>query len=368
MLKRRMRIFFMGAEKYSGNDEEICKKIIGLCYNAKDNYLMTSVYSYPEFFSRDFGMCIESLINLGYKKKVEDTLRYAISIYKNNKDRRSKNSGITTIITSHGVPINFPDRYSPDSAAYFFRSLRIAKARDLIIDDLVFLNKEIRRFEDNVIDKKKGIVKDEWYSGMRDHAMIKSSCYDMIMACTLSQEVDLINKMFKKDVLDNTLHKYPLKKNLMKYYWTGKYFRESLTSDAITSHSNIFPYALGLFDDEKMIKSSMKAIHDARLNVPIPIKYGGEPRIVWYGFVAQGWEDKTSWTFIAMPYISLLAKIDLKNAKKNIKLFKSLIEKNKAFIELYDKDKPYKSFFYHADTSMLWACMYLDLKKKLKVL
>jgi len=39
-----------------------------------------------------------------------------------------------------------------------------------------------------------------------------------------------------------------------------------------------------------------------------------------------------------------------------------LIETNRNFLELFDnKGKPFKSKFYHADESMLWAANYLTL-------
>lgn len=359
IFKRNIRIKFYGFEKVLGTDEEICKKIIDSCWNGKYFSTCPKGGNYA-FYSRDFGMCCESLINLGYEDKVHKTLRYAMEIFKNN-------NGIYVSINPSGVPFNFPNMYSPDSTAYFFRSLRIAKAKSLILENKEFLNSEIKKFENIVIDQKKGIVKEEHFSGMRDHVIVKRSCYDMIMSCMLLNEIEIINKMMKKDILDNTLKKYSLKKNFIKYYWKG-YFKNSITDDSITGHCNIFPYKFNIIENRGMLKQSIRKIKNARLDKPFPLKYEStsKQKFVWQEFFVKGWESDTIWTFLAMPYIDILSRIDKKKAKDHLNQYKLLIEEN-GFVEVYDTNRrPYHSFFYSTETRMLWAAMYLDLKQKLK--
>ena len=249
IFSRSIKISFSGFAKYSGNDEQICNNIVSKCYNKEKQFFQASLGNYPEFYSRDFGMCTASLIKLGYRDKIIKTLEYALSHYSRNQ--------ITVLITPEDKPINFPSIDSPDSVAYLFRSLRIAKAENLVIKYKNFLNSEIKRFEEII---ENGIIKYEHYSGMRDHAIVKSSCYDMIMACMLCDEIEKINKLVNKKVLDNRLKKYDLKKNLIKHYWNGRYFKNSINDDSFVAHNNVFPYWLDVINDKKMLSSSMNEI------------------------------------------------------------------------------------------------------------
>jgi len=188
----------------------------------------------------------------------------------------------------------------------------------------------------------------------------------------LDEEIRKMNVMCGKETLKNPLKKFSLKKNLIKYYWNGKYFKDALHDQRITGHSNIYPYWLGIIEDKRMLNSSIKHIHSAVLERPIPLKYEHKPlavkkEFIWQEIFVKGWEHDTVWSMLGMAYIDVLLKYDKKMAGYGMKSYKKAIEDNKAFVEVYTKDcVPYRSLFYTADTSMLWACMYLDLKKRLK--
>lgn len=366
LIKEGLRIFlrsgkisFSGFKKYSGTDEEICKNIIDRCYDKEKKFFRTSLGNYPEFYSRDFGMCCELLSKSGYEDKVIKTLEYAMK----NFDKSNK---ITVLITPDDKPINFPDIYSPDSVAYLFRSLRISDAEKLVIKHKEFLNKEIKKFEQTVIDG--GIVKKEHFSGMRDHAIVKSSTYDMIMACMLCDEIDKINKIMNKKILYNRLKKYDLKKNLIKHYWNGIYFKNSIDDDSFVSHNNVFPYWLDVIKDKKSLASSINEIQKRDLDKPFPLKYIAEKSdkgFVWQNIFVKNWETDKIWGFLGMPYIKILSSINKNKAKQHLKQYEGLIEKN-GFVEVYDNYEPFKTFFFASDTDMIWACMYLELKNKIK--
>ena len=117
-----------------------------------------------------------------------------------------------------------------------------------------------------------------------------------------------------------------------------------------------------------MLKSSIKSIHEAQLDNPIPLKYESNnkhAKFIWHEIFVKGWEKHTSWTMLGMTYIDVLSKVDKKRAKTYIEQYKKLIEQY-GFVEVYDGIKPYQSLFYASETRMLWASMYLDLKKRLK--
>jgi hypothetical protein len=358
-----------GFKKFSGTEEEICKNIIDGCYDYKKKYFRASMQNYPLFYSRDFGWIIESLISIGYKKEVKNTLAYVLKIY-------SSNSRITVAINPSGKPFDFPDIYSPDSVAYMFRSLRVAKAKNLISKYACFLNNEIRRFESEVIDKDKGIVKNKVFSGMRDYAINSRSCYDMTMACMLCEEIRKINKLLGKHLLINTLSKHNLKNNLIKHYWTGKYFRNAIGDNSCTGHANVYPYWLDIITDKRFMKSSLHEMQSRLFDKPLPLKYENKTNpkkdFIALEFFVKDWNDGTNWEYdtvwsmLGMAYIQILSKIDRNSAAKHLQAYKRLIEKY-GFIEVYNNDtKPFSSLFYSSDNTMIWAAMYLNYKFELK--
>ncbi|MGV8150350.1 MAG: hypothetical protein ACP5NV_01350 [Candidatus Woesearchaeota archaeon] len=357
MFKRSIKVKFSGFEKISGTDEEICKKIVDSCWNGK-YFSTTPKNGHYGFYCRDFGWCTQSLINLGYKKEVNSTLDYALSIFE-------KNNAIYVSINPSGEPFNFPSTYSPDSIAYIFRSVRINGNKKLIEKYSKFLNSEAKKFKEICIDDS-GMIKKIHFSGMRDYAIIKGACYDMIMACMLDDEINKINHLMKNSIIDNPFKKFDLKKVLIKNFWNKEGFYDY--NDSVYGHNNVYPYLLDIIKDHKIIQSSLKTIKNANLENPIPLKYESNKKhtkFIWQEIFVKGWEKHASWTMLGMAYIEVLSKIDKKSAKLHIKQYKKLIEQY-GFVEVYDGLTPYQSVFYASETRMLWAAMYLDLKKRLK--
>ena len=165
MFRRRIKVAFSGTKKYDGNAKEICRQIIKDCWNG--TYFQASAGHFSEFWTRDFGMCADSLIKLGYKKKVIKTLKYALGIF-------YKDKAITTTISPYNKPFDFP-YYSVDSLPFFLRSLRTARANGLIKKYRKFLNHEILKFYSIVTDKRTGLVKkNAVFSSMKDYFFILS--------------------------------------------------------------------------------------------------------------------------------------------------------------------------------------------------
>jgi len=364
---RNIHVKIKGLKTYEGNDEEICSKIIDECYDKKNKYFRASNGNYKLFYARDFGWCIQSLINLGYDTEVYNTLKYAMEIY-------HKHDKITVAINDLGKPFNFPEVYSPDSVAYMFRSLRIARTKDLIIKYAEFLNSQLKVFESEVLNDD-GLLQDRHFSGMRDHVNAFGLCYDMIITCMLSDEVDKINNLFTKKggktgekILDNVLQKYDLKKKLIKHYWNGRYFDDGLNDKYCSGHANTYPYFLDVVQDDKLLKSSIKSMQKNNLDRPFPLKYGysKKTRFIWQDIFVHDWEKETVWGMLGLAYIDVISKVDKQSAKEYLTEYYRMILKHQCFIEVYSDYEPYSSLFFTADDSMLWASMYLDLKNRLK--
>jgi len=337
-------------KRYKGDAEAICAQIVKDCWNG--SYFQASTGHFSQFYARDFGICVDSLLKLGYKEEVEKTLSYALECY-------SKYGRITAAITPGGKPYDFL-HYSPDSLAFLIRSIRAAGAAELTERYKDFLDMEINRFYDIVIDKSAGLVMaDKIFSSIQDYSKKRSSCYNNTMAAMLSEEL-------KKLRLSNPLGKHNFKKAIADNFWNGEYFRGDLGSEYVAGEANIFPFWSGVFDEKDMLKKSVSAIQRNGLDRPFPLKYackGARQEMVWLEFLAPGWERDAVWAHMGPLYIQLVKKVDKSTAEDYIKKYAEVIEKNKTYFEVFSPDgKPYESLFYHTDEGMLWAANFLGLE------
>jgi len=350
-LKRR----FAGIRRYEGDAEEICRQIVKDCWNGR--YFLTSKGHFCEFYCRDFGWCAESLIKLGYEKEVEKTLDYVLDVF-------SRKGGIKTTITPYGKPIDIYD-YSPDSLGFILRTISLLNSKRIVEKYRDFLNAEVRKFHDVVIDKDTGLVKkDKQFSSMKDYSKRKSSCYDNVMVWVVQ---DSLNKI---KFLHNPLKKYDLKKIVRKNFWNEGYFLDDLSGKGyVAGDANVFPFWTGMFDDGKMIKSAIAKMQKECLDKPMPLSYTSQDvktsMIVQELFV-PGYEQSTIWTHMGPLFIEVVSKINKQRAKEYLLQYKEMIEKYKNYLEIFDRKlKPYKTPFYYSDESMLWAANYLALSKNL---
>ena len=353
MFKRRLRVILSGIKRYKGSPQEIGKQIIEDCW--KNKYFRTSTGHFREFWTRDFGICTESLLNLGYKKKVYSTLRYALKVF-------SRHNKVTTTITPYNYPFDFPT-YSPDSLPFLVRSLRLLGNRDLIDQYKDFLNKEINRFYDIVLDKETGLVrKDRAFSSIKDHSMRKSALYDNIMAAMLDNDLKKIR------ILNNSLKNYNFKKNIRDNFWTGEYFLDDLSGKKyMAGDANTFPYYCGVFTSKVMIKSSMRKIEEEGLDKPFPLKYTKASRMDKQFFltklISANYEGNTNWIHLGLCYINVVSKVDRQKAGKYLREYTPLINRYRNFLEVFNNNRtPYQNPFYYCDEGMLWVADYLDAK------
>ncbi len=357
MFKRRRRIEKEGFPKYKGNAEQICTRIIERCWNGK--YFQTSAGHFNEFYARDFGWCTRYLLELGQKEQVKQTLNYAL-------DKYSK-TGIKTAITPEGKPFNFPNYYCIDGVAYIFHAIRAVNDKELIEKYQPFLQEEIYKLEKEAIDQKTGMVKkNRYFSSMKDCSLRQSSCYDNTMIAFMD------NELRKLKVFDNPLKKLNMKKRLKEEFWTGTYFKnDSGKDDTVTGDSNIIPVWTGVIKDKSMIKTLIATVEKEGLTRPFPLKYthkaSKEHKMIIVEKLARNWEQDSIWAMMGMMFIDAVSIVDKNKAKRYLKQYEKVIEKHKNFLEVFNREgKPFKTRWYACDDSMLWASMYLGLRKKLK--
>ena len=335
-------------KKYKGNAEKICQQIVKDCW--KEPYFRTSTTNFPQFWTRDFGWCVKSLMQLKYEKEVHHTLRYAL-----NRFRKYKK--ITTTITPRGKPFDFP-KPAVDSLPYLIHAIKISKFPYHSFKP--FLNYEINKFFRRFIDPETGLVKPELHvSSMKDFAVRKSSCYDNTMVALLAKDL--------RDMkLLNPFKEFPYSTLIKKHFWNGHYFHDDLDKKHyVAGDANLFPFIFGVIKDREMLKSALDQIHSAELDEPFPLKYTADRRnvkFIWEEFFMRDYESDAIWMHMGLLYVKLLKEVDKEFYTKYKKRYTELIEKHGNFLEVFTTEgKPFSTLFYYCDSGMLWAANHLTL-------
>jgi len=349
MLRRRINVAVNGTKKYGGDAGEICGQIIRECWNGQ--FFQASTGHFCQFWTRDFGICADSLIKLGYRNEAVKTIGYAMDVF-------SKQGRITTAVTPKGKAFDFPC-YAADSLPFLVRSLRVSKAADLVETHRDFLNREIKKFYEEVIDKDTGLVKkNRRFSSMKDLSVRQSSCYDNAMAAMLGNELRSMKK------LENPLRKTNFRKLIKKYFWNSEFFLDDLSGKSyVAADANIFPFWTGLFDEKGMIKKAFDSMQREGLDRPFPVKYTRErQKMIFVDFLARGYEAGKEWTNMGPLYIALLKKTNRAEAESHMDAYRKIIESYKNYLEVFDeKGKPFKTAFYYSDEGMIWSANFLSL-------
>jgi hypothetical protein len=357
MFARSLSVRLRGFHAFEGSSEEVCSKIIRKCFN-KRKYFMVSAGHFREFYCRDFGWCAESLINLGYKKEVIQTLEYALNIFE-------ENGKIEQSISPDGKAFTFPEEYSPDALAFLVHALRLSGSKELAVKYRPFIERETRIYFEKVVEKKTGLVRgDAYFSSIKDYALRKSSCYETCMSAMLKDDLNYLG-------FYNPLKAYDYEKILKKHYWTGSYFLDDLSGRKdICGDANVFPFWCGVIKDKSMLKKAVASIKSAGLDKPFPLKYTSKysksQKMISFEKFAGNYERDSIWSHIGLIYISVLSRVDKKEAKELLQAYENKILEHKTFLELYDADgKPFHTHVYYTDEAMLWCANFLALKKKL---
>ncbi len=335
-------------KKYEGSAKEICSAIVKDCWNG--THFQASTGNFAQFWTRDFGWCVSSLLKLGYREEVHKTIRYALHRFKTN-------GGVTTTITPSGKPFDFPT-FAIDSLPWLVHSLKLAKFNPH--EYKPFLNKQIQEFFGRVINPNTGLVKPEiHFSSMKDFAIRKSSCYDNCM-------VGMLAKDAKELGLRHPFERYNYPDLIQRHFWNGHFFYDDLSKCRyVAGDANVFPFILGLVKDETMLQSAMKEIHAAGLDEPFPLKYTNSRKNIHFipsEMFLRDYESTSVWMHLGPLYVKLLQQVDESRAEEYKRRYADLTELHHNFLEVFMADgQPFKTLFYYCDSGMLWAANFLTL-------
>lgn len=335
-------------KKYDGSAAEICQQIVKECWN--NHFFQTSTGNFPQFWTRDFGWCTQSLIKLGYTLQVHATLRYALNRFK-------EYNSITTTITPNGKPFDFPN-FAADSLPWLIHSIKVSKFPYYSYRQ--FLNKEIHAFFQRVINPQTGLVNPNLHvSSIKDLAIRKSSCYDNCLVGLLANDLRELK-------LDNPFEQFNYPEIIKRHFWNGQYFYDDLSKQPyVAGDANIFPFVLGLIADKQMLASAVAKIQEAGLDKPFPLKYTADKskvRFIWQEFLLKNYEGDSIWMHLGILYCKLLQQVDKIKAGEIKDLYTRLIERHKNYLEVFTRHgEPYQTALYVCDRGLLWAANYLTL-------
>lgn len=345
--------------RYTGEPVQIAKKIIDICYNGK--FFQVSDGHFQSFYSRDFGMCVKSLLQLGYHKKCESTLKYALYHYK-------KQNKVTTTIDHTQKCVDF-FAPGPDSLAFLLYSIRLTNPK-LAQDKRykTFLESQIRLAKKRFWDEKQNRITKGYHTTAKDHYRRNGSCYDVCMMGMIAKEARTLKLQAPN---------FPnFKQILIDTYWdkqSGGFF-DDLTKQTHSADAQIFPFYCGLLGfksklDKQYFKKAQAQITRQRLDRPFPIKYttfrNKSKELFWPSLFAPNYQGTAVWIHIGMCYMEVLANFDIKRTRFHVNQYHRLIKEHRNFLEVYDKKgKPYKTLFYKSDESMLWVSVYLALRRR----
>src|ERR1700675_787458 len=119
----RIRRQFRGHTRHGGNAASIVRACIEACWNGRT--FPASPGHFDMFWTRDLSFSVPSLVRLGYRDRVRESLSYALDVW------TSRDHHITTTIHYFDRPGDVYE-YGVDSLPLFMAALRVAGASDLV--------------------------------------------------------------------------------------------------------------------------------------------------------------------------------------------------------------------------------------------
>ncbi len=362
MLRRARRVKREGFRRYEGDPEGICGQIIADAYDKERGYFRVSSGHFCEFYVRDFALCCEALVALGYQDEVACTVEYAMRAFE-------REGRIATMITPRGKAYDFP-AYGPDALALFLLTLSRTGHRALATGHKRFLQREVDRFVRLVVDERTMLPRrGTRFTSMRDHTKRDASCYDATMVALAARECEALGLRFPFAAGDAAA-------KVKEAYWNGAFFCSDLRErDLVIGDANTMPFWTRVCRDRRMRASACAAVGEAGLDDPFPLRYvstrdKAREKVDWHlaAALAPGYETDSVWAHLGLAYLRVLAQADAPRARRHVRAYGGLIRRHGTFLELYDAHgAPYETPLYVTDEAMLWCAPWLALARELEV-
>lgn len=345
-----------GPTRYDGSAEEICEQIVRRCFDPERRFFRTSLWSYPEFWARDFGRCVPPLLALGFEREVADTYRYALAAYE-------RHGAFALVITPDGQLFDFPAGYAPDGFAFFLHGLARLGDRALVARHRPFLEGEARRFAAVVTEPGTGLVRrGVLFSEAQDNAIRDSSCYSNA-ACLLARD------SLAALGLENPLARFDYAA-LLEGFWENDHYVDDMRRPPFASgDAQLLPLwcgALGRGEPARTRLDTVLTWMDERgLNSPLPARYGTGPaegRRMHLVHRINPWQASTVWTCLGLHLLELLREHEHPRLGVELARYRALVERERCFPEVLDATGAlFRGPVLLSEDSMLWAANLWDL-------
>jgi len=356
-----------GHRRFDGSAEEVLRAGLEACWTGE--VLTASPGTYRHFWTRDLGFAAAALMRLGgpWPARLEASLAWALDAW-----RRRGSHVTTTINPLLRWPIDVFD-YGVDSLPWLIASLRAAGpgGERLARDHAAWLVAEVEHYVHEVVDPGTGLVRsDRHLSAHRDTFRNGSTPYGNAMVAMLGRDVletnwgpDLLSRHFRAD--DGTLD-WSLQ--LRRQFWLGDRFRDRLATDATSGEANVWPFHLGLIDEQPMLAAALETLRREGYTTPYPLKFEVDHRrdgqLLAFRVWSADYQTTTAWTSLGSIYLSLLRQVEPEAATGEINRMRALIERDGTLWEVLDsRGRPWRSAsrLSISDSSMLWGAILLDL-------
>lgn len=342
--------YFGTIERFEGGGEAICRQIVDRLWEG--DFFRTSLGHFDFFWMRDFGTTAESLARIGYKKHVLHTLKWALLHY-----RRADT--ITTCIDKAGNCFNAPG-HAVDSLPWLLHCLVVSNY-DLNKAERRFLERQLVVYQKKYLDTT-GHLKPMKFAEMRDAVVYDRSAYAVSLVGRMAYCVEMLGLAN----FPHQLQKY--QEELITRYWNGQYFNADRQTEAFSAECALFPFFLGVIEDESLAAATFDYITDNNYDQPFPMLYTKQPDAFTYHWWMTApfmpkYEGYTLWSWHGMFYLHSLRRYHRPEfARQRERFAKGMIEQHKTFPEMLNADGSwYYAPIYRGDPGMVWAGMYIDL-------
>ena len=224
-----------------------------------------------------------------------------------------------------------------------------------------FIEKQLQRYCRKYLDTT-GHLRPIRMGEMRDAVVYDRSAYAVSLIGRMAWCVEKLSL----EGFPYTLQKY--QKELITRYWNGQYFNADRTTEAFSAECALFPFFLGVIEDEALAGATFDYITDNDYDQPFPMIYTKQPDSFNYHwwmtapFMPQ-YEAYSLWSWHGMFYIHSLRRFNRPEFESQRERFaKGMIEQHGTMPEMLNKDGSwYYAPIYRGDPGMVWAALYVDL-------
>lgn len=359
---KRLFKSFNYPQRYKGDFFEIGTQIIKDRWVDKF-FVVGSGLSINNFWLRDFGFSVDSLLNLGYFKEVDQTIDYILNIYK-------RSNKVTTTISLFDYPYDV-FTYATDSLPWLIYIIKKSSNKNLLVDNKEFINYLVEDYYSKVFDVTTNLVKgNKRYSEPKDVVKTKSTMVNntfMLWLIKLLEETPGLVNPFPKFL--------NVKDTIFSKYWNKDHFKNDLDENLhieFSSDSNLWPYALNLFTEKELIQNSLEMIDRHNLNLPFPLKYHqyALPGKFYYPInrlLVPNYQGNSIWLLNTHYYLDLLSRFSKSRANEYLNIIIEKTEFLGNFYEVFEVDggSPLRGRLgIDIGKGMLWICNYMNLKNK----